>query len=110
MAIHDQPSVHDEALAANVEVVTGTLKELRRGLQLVSVDPEAGAKIVTAQADLLSKAIASLSMQIAHLHVPERNDDAPPLPVIDVEDAHEVALTLDAVLHEKVCTTCGMYI
>lgn len=112
MTIDDytQPSVHDEALEANVEVVTGTLSELRRGLQLIAVDPEAGAKIVVAQADLLSKAIASLSMQISHLHVPgKRDDDRPPAPVIDLDAAYMVAMTLDAARQARFCRTCGMY-
>ncbi|SEQ34983.1 hypothetical protein [Thalassovita taeanensis] len=113
MALDDQttqPSVHNEATAANVEVVTATLKELRKGLQMIAVDPEAGAKIVNGQADLLSKAIASLSTQIAHLRVPEkRDDDRPPAPVIDIDEAVEAAETLMSILDDEVCQTCGCF-
>ena len=109
IGVQTQPNVHDEAVEANVEVVIGTLTELRRGLQLIGVEPEAGAKIVVAQADILSKAISSLSMQISHLHAPAKRDDGPPAPVISLRDAFVVGETLEAVLENKFCTTCGLY-
>jgi len=92
-------------LQAVVEVVVETMASLRLAFHALSLDPESGAQQVGTHALLLSKSVAHLAKQMAHLPE-EKAPQAPPVAAIKLSEALEVLAVLQAAGNPR-CRSCG---